>query len=320
MKKKIVLNGFLGISIFFLYTVLALAQDKQPAQNKPIADLLSETVIFLFSQDAKIPLGTGFIIGYPIPDSDSTRFIPLVVTAKHVIGDRSQVIGRFSGKSGEAFIGAPYDLEALRKSGDLWEHPDDGVDIVIFPTMHFPESQYTPIPLDLIASEQDFKNEQIHVMDHVVMPGLLLNFMGSSKNCPVFRSGSIALLPEEKMPLDYPVGTREIKTEQQVILLNALAVPGASGSPVFLEPLTPRTKGAELMMGAKPYLLGIIHGFCPTAGEIFKVEIPTETKDFCRENSGVAVIFPSWRIREILDSDKLKKRMSQLIEQEKAVK
>ena len=62
------------------------------------ASVLASTVIFLFAEGGQIPIGTAFIVGYPVPGK-SDAVIPLIVTAKHVIGDRDKVIGRFSTKS-----------------------------------------------------------------------------------------------------------------------------------------------------------------------------------------------------------------------------
>jgi len=43
-------------------------------------ELPTETVIFLFRETSNTPLGTAFIVGYPIPGKESA--VPLVVTAK----------------------------------------------------------------------------------------------------------------------------------------------------------------------------------------------------------------------------------------------
>lgn len=59
-----------------------------------IGTILGSAVIFLFiaGQNGQIPIGTAFVIGYPVPGKPD-QFIPLVVTAKHVIGDHTKVFG-----------------------------------------------------------------------------------------------------------------------------------------------------------------------------------------------------------------------------------
>jgi hypothetical protein len=148
------------------------------------------SVIFLFAAGGQTPLGTAFIVGYPIPGSPD-KAVPLVVTAKHVAGDHAKIVGRFTTKEGKTPAGVEYDLAALRQAGDLWEHTDAGLDLVVFGTLHLEEAQYSVIPLNLIASKQTFAAQQIQSTDRVVWPGLRVNFMGSARNYPVLRSGPV---------------------------------------------------------------------------------------------------------------------------------
>jgi hypothetical protein len=270
-------------------------------------DLISaivQTVIFLFATPqidlAPMPIGTAFLVQYPSP-SDPKKFIPLVITAKHVLGDFSKVYGRFNTQVGTQTALVEYDIAALKNSNDYWEHEDPGVDIAVFRTLHFKEVKYEAIPQDLIAKREDFLTEDIKQTDRVIFPGLLTNFMGQSKNFPVMKDGSIALIPNEAVPIKYKVGSKEICTNQELIFLNGISIPGLSGCPVFLWP-GPRLKGNAFNIGGqKPFLLGVMHGFYPALPrEVIKAET-TESKFFYQDNSGVAIIFPSWRLREILE-------------------
>ena len=95
--------------------------------------ILASPVIFLFSEAGNI-LGTAFIVGYPVA-KEPGMVVPLVVTAKHVVGDLQRVVGRFTTRSGCTPAMVPYDLEILRREGDLWLHNDDGVDLMVFRTL-----------------------------------------------------------------------------------------------------------------------------------------------------------------------------------------
>jgi hypothetical protein len=282
-----------------------------------IMEVIASTVIFLFSAgNNPQPIGTGFIVGYPMPDKEG-KVIPLVVTAKHVIGDHRLVLARFSTQEGGSTAFVQYDMDAMKKSNDYWEYPgDDGVDIVVFRSPHFEITKYTPFPVDMIATKKMFEDDAIRQTDRVIFPSLLVNFLGSAKNYPVIRDGSIALIPSEKVPMKYKVGSREIITEQEVILVDATSIPGASGSPVFLWP-GPRQKGNSYQMGGtKPYLLGIMHGFYPAVPrEILEVQT-SDTKKMYSENSGVAIIFPSWKLRDIFESGAFKNRMQEIVRME----
>lgn len=151
-----------------------------------IGTRLGNPVIFLFAQASgeQVPIGTAFFVGYPVP-GQTDQFIPLIVTAKHVIGDHVKVIGRFNAREGKVPVTVEYDLASIRKSGDYWEHSDNGVDITVFRTPHFKEAKYEVVPLDLVASRADFQKEQIQTTDRVVLPGLLVNFMGLTRNHPI---------------------------------------------------------------------------------------------------------------------------------------
>jgi len=273
--------------------------------------ILSSVVIFLFSITQQ-PIGTGFIVGYPISE-DASKIIPIVITAKHVIGDNNKILGRFSTKEGEVTAFVKYDIENLKQNNDYWEHPsDEGVDISAFRTLHFNQAEYNAVPLELIATKDIFNELNICETDRIIFPSMLINFMGLSKNYPVVRNGTIALIPKEKVPLKYKVGSKEIITKQEVILVDATSIPGASGSPIFLWP-GPRLKNKTFQIGGtKPYLIGIMHGFYPAwPQEIIELET-IEAKAMYQENSGIAIIFPSWKLNDIFKQEKFLNRIEEL--------
>ncbi len=273
-------------------------------------DALASTVIFLFAEHSGKPIGTAFIIGYPIPNI-SNRVVPLIVTAKHVIGNQTEVIGRFSTKSGGETTEVRYDLDYLRKEGDLWEHLDAGVDLLVFRTPHFEKVSYQPFPIQLIASKENYIEEDIKPTDRIIFPCLLVNFMGLTRNYPVIRDGSIALVPDERIPLEYEIGDKHVNTKQRVILIDATSIPGASGSPVFLWPGPRLKQGTFTIGGTQPLLLGIMHGFYPAAREITGIQVSRVLPVF-EENSGIAIIFPSWRLLEILEYDDVVRRIDEV--------
>lgn len=273
--------------------------------------ILSSVVIFLFSITQQ-PIGTGFIVGYPISE-DASKIIPIVITAKHVIGDNNKILGRFSTKEGEVTAFVKYDIENLKQNNDYWEHPsDEGVDISAFRTLHFNQAEYNAVPLELIATKDIFNELNICETDRIIFPSMLINFMGLSKNYPVVRNGTIALIPKEKVPLKYKVGSKEIITKQEVILVDATSIPGASGSPIFLWP-GPRLKNKTFQIGGtKSYLIGIMHGFYPAwPQEIIELET-IEAKAMYQENSGIAIIFPSWKLNDIFKQEKFLNRIEEL--------
>lgn len=277
-----------------------------------IVENLGASVLFLFPEASGYPIGTAFAVGYPIPDSANT-FIPLLATAKHVLGELDRVVARFSMKESQHPGHVLYDLKQARQAGDLWEHPDHGVDLVLFRTLHIPNSDYRVIDPSLVATREIFQREQIAVTDRVVIPSLLWNFMGATRNFPVFRRGDIALIPIERVPLAYMVGSEQITTEQEVIFVDAIATQGASGSPVFLWPGPRVRNGAFTVGGGAPYLLGVVHGFYPSLPrEVLEIQSGS-AKPYFAENSGIAIVIPAYRIHEIMELPALKDRMASLM-------
>src|SRR6266850_2513063 len=189
--------------------------------------------------------------------------IPLIVTAKHVIGDHTEIFGRFSPTAGSKPVVAMYDLDFSKAHADYWVHPDDGVDLVIFRTLHFQEMKYQAVPTNLIASKSVLASEGIGVTDRIVFPSMLWNFMGQSRNYPVMRDGSIASMPDEPVPMEYKVGSRTVRTDQELVFIDATAMPGASGAPLFLWPGPRLRQGAFVLGGTRAWLVGILHGFYP---------------------------------------------------------
>lgn len=271
--------------------------------------VLAKTVVFLFAGSPPMPIGTGFVVGYPHPTVPGA-VVPIVVTAKHVVAGQAKVLGRFSAKGGHGTGFIEYDLVRLRSEKDYWEHPDPGVDIVAFRTIHSDQADYEFLPLDLVATPENLKAEDVAPTDRVLFPGLLVQFFGSTQNYPVMRDGSVALLPGEPIPLKIQMAGQIIETSQPLLLLNAISVQGASGSPVFLSP-RPRMSGNSFVLGAKPYLLGVMHGFYNALPREV-IQVPTSARSLYAENSGIAIVFPAWRLREILDSDSVKNRIGSL--------
>ncbi len=272
-------------------------------------ELPVETVVFLFSKTSNVPLATAFIVEYPV---SVDMMMPLVVTAKHVVGKEQKIIARFNRRSNGPPIEVVYDLDDLHRKGDIWEHPDKGVDLTVFRMSHQEEVKYGSVPQMMIASREIFREEEIKATNRVIFPCLLVNFMGTSRNYPFVRQGSIALIPDEPVPLHYDVGSTRIETSQEVIFLDATAIPGASGSPVFLAPgLRPKGKGMDL--GGGPFLLGVIHGFYPALPREAEEMQVTKTGLGFRENTGIAIAFPSWRLLEILELKELRERISEVI-------
>jgi hypothetical protein len=288
------------------------------AQSKRFADTVAPSIVYLYDESAtgepKNLLGTAFLVG--VPAKTPGQYVPVVVTARHVLGDRAKVLGRFNAEKGGAPRYAEYDVAALKQSGDYWEHPDAGVDVVAFRTPIFDGIASSLTPLDSVASREDFDRLGVDVTDKVVLPSLMQAVPGATHNTPIFRDGSIAMLAGDPIPLKFSAGSREVKTQQALILINSTVNEGYSGAPMFLWP----DKGTSA--SGHPLLLGVVHGYYHTVRRVVdeagnpvattgSAQSASGAKEgmFVRENSAVGIAFPAWRLREILDSAAVRRRV-----------
>jgi hypothetical protein len=288
------------------------------ARRRPpdVASSLAKTVVFLFHHKDSLPerpppLGTGFIIGYPDPDQPDV-YVPLLVTARHNLSGKGKLIVRYSTKAGRRPFHLLCDLEEMKRIGDIWEHDDPGVDITVVRVPHPQESEYEPFPLSLVASAKQFEALDIKATDRVIYPTLLRYFTGESRNYPVMRDGMIALIADEPIPVRSSIDDERRDSNQVVILLDGMSIPGTSGSPVFLSPIPRRRRGNLDLGGTQPWLLGVMHGFALADSRVV-VEAGV-TPSQVRENAGIAVVFPSWRILEIVYSDQAQRRLGEILE------
>jgi hypothetical protein len=149
----------------------------------------------------------------------------------------------------------------------------------------------------------------------------------------IFRDGTIALITEEPVSFTWKLGTRSISTSQRIIFVNSVLNEGFSGAPVFLWPgIRSTPKGSKI--GGKPWLIGIVHGFFPQfrnvidaegndvvirkqeSGPLGQINPPRELFVYSQENPATGIVFPAWRLLDILQRDDVKKRIQELTDKE----
>ena len=163
-------------------------------------------------------LGTAFIVG--VPGRSGHAYVH-VVTAKHVaecVDGKRYVVG-VNFKDGKAgWFGSHL---------KWWYHPteSDTVDVavtVFTPTERF-DVEY--IPVSIFATDKRIKEYNLGVGDEINVVGLFTRFFGSTKHIPIVRTGNIAMMPSDKLPVN--------GSETEVYLVEGRSIGGLSGSPVF---------------------------------------------------------------------------------------
>lgn len=279
-----------------------------------IPDRLIKSVGFVSRYDPTLddqpqPLqygGTAFIVGVRM--NEKLGFAHLV-TARHVAEaiEPAEAVIAMNAKDGAPLF--------LRTGDQKWfYHPTekDSVDIAVLPfgSARFDEYDITWIPEEAFATDKKIADFDIGLGDELVIIGLFTRFFGSTHLIPIVRTGNIAMMPRDKLPI-------KGFGEMEAYLAEGRSIGGLSGSPVFVRN-TVNMPG--VMAGGKPgqisglgplHLLGLMHGHWDLPVSFSKAE-QTEAV-----NMGVSIVVPAKKILEVLYHPELVAMRKEHLEQEK---
>jgi hypothetical protein len=263
-----------------------------------IPDEIRKSVFFVcYKTTNSIKLaGTAFIVGVAL--GESNLFSTYIITAKHVIEairDKSidqKVYLRMNLKTAGTQL-------VETQIGNWVSHPHEtNVDIAVLNWVPSEEIfDYRFITLEMLASQEIIKKENIGVGDDVFLTGLFSNHYGSERNIPIIRVGNIASMPEEKVHTAWG--------DIDAYLIEARSIGGLSGSPVFAYIGAMRTIGNNMQIGRTGflfYLLGLMHGHF----DLSKLEMDNLTQDSLTNiqiNMGIAIVVPAWKIIEVINQE-----------------
>jgi Trypsin-like peptidase domain len=212
-------------------------------------------------------IGTGFLYAVEAPalPSSSTdptlRFVPLLVTNKHVVDGCDEISVQFTlaplnaaiGSDGQP-VGKIHEAFRMPVAGVSVGHPNADVDLCGFPVAgflnlfaargmelrhHFLNPSYKPDPA---------LRSILRAIEPIAMVGYPSGIWDSVNNAAIVRRGSTAT---------HPLVRYENKPE---FLIDAACFPGSSGSPVFLfEDGMYRTAGDGLNPGTRIAFLGVLY-------------------------------------------------------------
>ena len=215
--------------------------------------------------------GTGFLVARKIND-DQLRFF--LCTNKHVLNKDPllrQSATRITcninvKKQNGQIVGKPYPINLNFPDGSKrWkEHPDPIVDVLVFDITDLlnaiPEMQKKWAEYSLFADSNILSSQDITIGDEIMIIGYPLGFHQGETNFPIVRQGIIATQIGQTFTQEVADNSgKMIQRTYRGFLIDGGAIPGSSGSPVILKPVTGRFVGDNIMMGApQPYLLGIL--------------------------------------------------------------
>jgi len=219
------------------------------------------------------------------------------VTAKHVADHvkGKDFFVRINTKAGKSGI-----MKALPNIRWFFHPTDQAADVALFPlgldTQIF---DFQPLPAGMLLTEELRLSKGIGIGDEVFITGLFVHHVGRSKNLPIVRTGNIAMIPEERIPI-------KNFGDMEAYLIEARSIGGLSGSPVFT--IARNQEGP----GATVYLLGLMHGHWNVESDAIIDEVFPDAGVRAGVNVGIALVTPASKILDTLRGPELQSMIEKL--------
>ncbi len=246
--------------------------------------------------------GTGFLILAPVSGTEKGGLVWLV-TNKHLLHppDRpffDQVTIRVNTTESSPLAGQAQDLRmpVVDQAGNLrWVVDDDpSVDLTIVPVSPDKTQDVMWTSTDTFLTRESFKKLRVTENDDILFAGLFASYYGRKRNYPLVRHGKLALVTDERIPID----SRDATKTEDLILAEVTSIPGNSGSPVFLR-IGGIREGDAPKSGFQYYLLGIMQG-CFTTSTDVSFDLTATARGELPENSGIAAVIPAENLLHLL--------------------
>jgi hypothetical protein len=178
-----------------------------------------------------------------------------------------------------------------------WYFPaDDSIDLAVMPFKP-DESRYdyVAIPTSIFATRDIVEQQHVAEGDAVLFTGYFYQFPGMKKFQPILREGVLAMIPDEPMETT-------LKKPGSLYLAEVHVFGGNSGSPLIVN-LGGLRNGA-ISAGYDYRLLGIVSGYYHEDANL-TLTVATTYKGKLEQNSGISMIVPVDKLKELLDSPAL---------------
>jgi len=169
-------------------------------------------------------------------------------------------------------------------------------------------------PVENFATEDVIQKESIGIGDDVFAIGLFNQRWGHDRNIPIMRTGVIASMPEEPLPLTND--DDEVIGKRNAYLVELRSIGGLSGSPVFVHldfwrhdlNQPPPVFDGEYRLNWHMYMFGVISGHWDLerqdSAQDFVVHA-TEDEEIDRLNTGIAIVTPIQEVLDIINGDEV---------------
>lgn len=236
---------------------------------------------------------TGFLYGHFEPGASPEHegiYTAFLVTNRHVLAGRTALVLRSNPGPGEPAQEFPATL--VDKGKPRWiGHEDPEIDVAIL-RINAKLLQEGGHQLSLFREDKDVlfhgdeMAKQLSEGDGAFILGFPMGQVGGDRNYVVVRRGSIARIQDS------------LAGQASTFLVDSFIFPGNSGGPVILRPEVVSIRGTQPIGSAK--LIGLVSGYLPYQDVAISQQTQRPRIIF-EENSGLAVIIPIDRVREIVD-------------------
>lgn len=254
-----------------------------------IPDNLTDGVAFLYATKedaaAHVPFGgTAFLVGRRAPRASKAlgenKYIPFLVSNRHVVRDAGASVARVNRRSGTTKI--------IDLGPEDWVVHSGGSDLAavcVFGLVDRSEDCLTFVDLDTVVTEAGIVDVDLGIGDEVFMLGRYVNHQGRKQNRPAARFGSIAMMPE-------PIRNPQTRRDELSFAVEMRSRSGFSGSPVVVYRL-PGMSLSSSEQSLQPFsgVLGVNWG---------------HILDENGESTWLNGVVPGWRVRELLEEPVLR--------------
>lgn len=262
------------------------------------------------SSNKKHWIGTGFIVGRK-EKSDSKISTYYIITNKHVVKNQKQMFVRFN-SLGDSFI-KDYLVNLYDDEGnaEFTYHPNQETDIIaiqIIPqTLINDKSIWGSFDLeDHTLSLKQMEETGVEEGCLVYSLGFPMNLVDVIK-APICRLGCISRVSDAFI---------KERCEKTTFLVDAQAFPGNSGGPIISRPETLSIQGTPTNTTAN--LIGILSQYIPYREVLYGAQTNRE-RMVQEENSGLTIVHPVDRIKEVVELEYIRMREKDNIKQLKTV-
>lgn len=235
-------------------------------------------------------LGTAFIVSVPSESIQGAQYLYLI-TAKHVAVNLKNIslCVKVNKKDGNSDF-------LCEDKVNWWYHPtDELVDVAVIPWSPPETVEFRAVPVNILLKDEVIQNRNIGVGDEVFITGLFTPLSRSAKNMPIVRMGSIAMIPDEPVPINM----NDMEVNVEAYLIEARSLSGLSGSPAFVR------RSARLSVRDEFYLLGLTMGHWVIPSKQKRDELQMDNDIYSKLNTGIAIVVPAAKILEVINRPEL---------------